>query len=356
MSKPLSLYLDLCRALAAFTVVLHHFRDDQFSGGYISWFSYGNDAVMVFFVLSGFVIGYVSETKERSKEVFLYKRLSRLWSVLVPAVLFAVVADILYTRFYLHTGTDWSGLLNTAKNSILFNNETWTVQNRFETNKALWSLAYEFWYYIFFLLLFMVNKPAKWLFFLVVVLFTGYKIVLLFPIWLLGYLIFRYRHKIKWAPATARYGFFVSLILLLALLIIGQSFESGFRISYLFTETYPLHNSKQLIYQYMIGFAVFLHLYFAVQHLSARSHPPAFLAFFEKPIRFCASISFAVYCFHESIYYLVKGIFKYDVYNKVHVAGAFALSMLVLITICVIVERWKGFPLSKEKIYSFLAR
>jgi peptidoglycan/LPS O-acetylase OafA/YrhL len=67
MTAVLSLYLDLVRLLAALTVLLSHFAYTRISGGdYLIFRRFGADVVIVFFVLSGYVIAYVTEEGERS--------------------------------------------------------------------------------------------------------------------------------------------------------------------------------------------------------------------------------------------------------------------------------------------------
>jgi peptidoglycan/LPS O-acetylase OafA/YrhL len=67
MTSRLSLYLDALRFSAAFAVLLSH--TGRVSGG-MFWQvqPYGRTAVMVFFVLSGFVIAWVTEARERTVE------------------------------------------------------------------------------------------------------------------------------------------------------------------------------------------------------------------------------------------------------------------------------------------------
>jgi peptidoglycan/LPS O-acetylase OafA/YrhL len=64
MTQALSLYLDVPRFAAAFTVFLSHYAAGRHSGG-LFWQvgSYGRVAALVFFVLSGFDIAFVSETR-----------------------------------------------------------------------------------------------------------------------------------------------------------------------------------------------------------------------------------------------------------------------------------------------------
>ena len=86
MTQALSLYLDALRFAAAFTVFMSHYAAGRYSGG-LFWqvTPYGRIAVIVFFVLSGFVIAWVTETRERTLEEYALSRVARLYSVIVPA-------------------------------------------------------------------------------------------------------------------------------------------------------------------------------------------------------------------------------------------------------------------------------
>src|SRR3974377_2602308 len=84
MTNALSLYLDALRFGAAFVVFLSHYR--KFTGGMLWQMQpYGRTAVMVFFVLSGFVIAWVTETRERTLQEYALSRVARLYSVIIPA-------------------------------------------------------------------------------------------------------------------------------------------------------------------------------------------------------------------------------------------------------------------------------
>ncbi|WP_407244035.1 acyltransferase family protein [Klebsiella michiganensis] len=55
----------------------------------------GTEAVVVFFVLSGYVIAYVSNNKENNYAAFFKARAIRIYSVLVPAILITFFLTIL---------------------------------------------------------------------------------------------------------------------------------------------------------------------------------------------------------------------------------------------------------------------
>ena len=94
MNRGLSLYLDILRFAAALTVLVTHLAYPELSGGMLAyWRLLGNDAVMIFFVLSGFVIAYTTEVKENTPGAYIRSRLARLWSVAVPALLLTIALD-----------------------------------------------------------------------------------------------------------------------------------------------------------------------------------------------------------------------------------------------------------------------
>src|ERR1700730_8875836 len=106
-STPTFIHLDMARGLAALAVLFGHLRSFVFPSYHelkthsfvdpIVWAatSFGHEAVMFFFVLSGFFItrSLVVDTQVRrfSWTAYIIKRLTRLWIVLIPALLLTVV-------------------------------------------------------------------------------------------------------------------------------------------------------------------------------------------------------------------------------------------------------------------------
>ena len=102
--------LDLFRGIAAFFVVLEHTRNflwvdypqlinPNFFVKVIYLFSgFGGEFVLIFFVLSGCVVGRIpvdSIVKDKEWEWidYLIARLTRLWVVLIPALLLTFILD-----------------------------------------------------------------------------------------------------------------------------------------------------------------------------------------------------------------------------------------------------------------------
>lgn len=137
----------------------------------------GHEAVVVFFVLSGFVIAnsiVASIGKGTwSWRGYLISRLTRLWVVLIPAILLGVFLDkagisslvgggIYRCVGFGHVlrGTEPEQLSPTVVAGNLLFLQTILVPT-VGSNSPLWSLANEFWYYIAFPLLLLACQRGK---------------------------------------------------------------------------------------------------------------------------------------------------------------------------------------------------
>lgn len=216
-----SVLLDLIRALAALLVLVEHWRNlffidypqiqahrAVFAPVYLLT-SAGHQAVVIFFVLSGYLIsGSVFRTLDRNNwswQTYLVHRLLRLWIVLIPGLLLCALWDAIGIHSHLapilysggagnHMVTN---VLATHTPKIFFQNLAFLqmiLSPTFGSDGALWSLSYEFWYYILFPLglLTVLSKTRLWTrllcgpLFAIVAWFVGWPILSSFPIWLLG--------------------------------------------------------------------------------------------------------------------------------------------------------------------------
>ncbi len=158
-----SILLDLARGLAALIVVASHARAWLYpvpppEGGpltrtFLFLTGLPFEAVMVFFVISGYFVGgsVVSATArgDWSWSEYGFRRLTRLWIVLLPALLLTAgwdnLGNAIGNRDY------YIGALN--KPDIFLGNLFFLQYIHFPvygSNGPLWSLAYEFWYYLLF--------------------------------------------------------------------------------------------------------------------------------------------------------------------------------------------------------------
>jgi peptidoglycan/LPS O-acetylase OafA/YrhL len=211
MALGLSLYLDLVRFILALIVWLGHASFHGYSGkGYRFWFlyDYGRPAVLCFFVLSGFVIAYITERREREPADYAVARLSRLWSVVIPALALTALTDWIgehvEPRFH-GPGTLADGQPVRYAASLLMINDFWLFSEPMapSTNPVFWSLSYEAVYYAVFGL-FLTGRTSLWLVGgALIFILAGPTIFALFPTWLAGLAAYRIARRWTLPPVVS---------------------------------------------------------------------------------------------------------------------------------------------------------
>ena len=101
MTPGFSHYLDLLRVIATLIVLASHMAYARFTRGdyaFIRDWNLGSDAVILFFVLSGYVIAYTAYERDRSLAKFAFARFTSLYSVVIPAILITLALDYLGSR------------------------------------------------------------------------------------------------------------------------------------------------------------------------------------------------------------------------------------------------------------------
>jgi len=165
MNKQLSIYLDFLRFFAAIVVLIAHISLRTFFHFVPDDIAIGQDAVIIFFVLSGYVIVFVANTKEKNLKDYFISRFARLYSVLIPALLLTLILDnigFLVNRPFYGELIKTDILLPRLLAAFSFTNQIWFHDSSFLSNNPLWSLSYEFWYYILFASLFYIKGFKKW--------------------------------------------------------------------------------------------------------------------------------------------------------------------------------------------------
>jgi peptidoglycan/LPS O-acetylase OafA/YrhL len=219
-----SVLLDLVRAVAAILVLVEHWRNiffidfmqikshrPLFALPYLLT-SAGHQAVVIFFVLSGYLIsGSVFRMLKRNQwhwPTYLLHRGLRLWIVLIPGLLLCALWDGIgiHSKLapLLYQGATGNHTLPDAianHTATIFLGNLAFLQTvlvpTFGSDSALWSLSFEFWYYMLFPLgLFVVlpKIPVRVrilcaVLFSGIAWFVGKDILLYFPVWLSGTLL-----------------------------------------------------------------------------------------------------------------------------------------------------------------------
>ena len=218
MNPELSTYLNMLRVLAATAVFVGHICIWQVGCGFVDGLPWlGGDGVVIFFVLSGYVVAYTADTKDRTARAFLINRCARIYSVMVPALILTLVLERIGVRYFpgsynaLHDHYQLQKLWVYIPLWMSFSSELWTLNEPMLTNGAFWSLCFEVWFYVFLALSLFMRGPARVAALIVVPLIVGPKICLLFPLWGLGVLAYRAQKKISLQPLPARLLFLLSI-------------------------------------------------------------------------------------------------------------------------------------------------
>lgn len=203
MHPSTSIFLDLLRFSAACVVFFSHVTAREFNAVW-PWVRWGHEAVVVFFVMSGFVIAHVIQGREGDAREFAAARLGRLYSVVLPALLLTALLDPFGRQaapaLYADVPADHPALRLLING--LFLQQNWNLTVMPLSNGPFWSLGYEFWYYLIFGTAMFARGRARHVLPVLLCLGAGPRIVAHFPLWLLG--VLAYRLDRNWQPAARR--------------------------------------------------------------------------------------------------------------------------------------------------------
>lgn len=192
--------LDAIRGFCALYVVLFHMLPQKIvlAGINIGFlFRFGSEAVMVFFILSGFVIKYTWEkSTDKSFKNYFSRRFVRIY---IPLFFIFLLAYFIksYEEGYL-VNPNWNTLLgNIFMLQDVISLKPNVISGVYMNNGVLWSLSYEWWFYMLFFVLSKKIKPSRidaWVNGLTMIATLSYliypffinRILMYFAIWWIG--------------------------------------------------------------------------------------------------------------------------------------------------------------------------
>jgi len=339
-------HLECVRGLAALLVLVHHVRVMLFSyfetfpqelqNGvtrafiFISGFNRGS--VIVFFTLSGYLIikKVVSNPVGFRWREYLTDRLVRLYMVLLPSVAMTVIFISAGRAIWIDEYAGGAGY-NLTPSQIDISWQT-VLKNLFYLqtltgpslgdNMPLWSLAYEFWYYLLFPLMtlaFCLRGARRWINLGLLMLLGAFiatfnmDMLLLFPCWLVGGLVLLVEANLK-RPMLVRlpsWGAWPGALQLLGVFVLHRSLRLG------------------LWSDYVLAFSVAV---FIAEGIRSRHEPRpgVIISFFQR----LSDCSYSIYLLHNSfigfVFYLCyAGVKIQPTAGNLLVAGGFILSALV---------------------------
>jgi peptidoglycan/LPS O-acetylase OafA/YrhL len=208
----------------------------------------GHEAVVVFFVLSGYFVGgstvrSMSDGRWAWKH-YLLQRLTRLWVVLIPALCLGWVLDT--AGLHLSSGVDSIYTAPATQHEVAANvaaglgpatlcGNILFLQGLlvpvFGTNMPLWSLSYEFWYYVAFPFLAIalaakhsnLRRILALLAVVALLMAGGTSIASYFVIWLMGVVVAQLPLKMPAASLRWTIPSVTILLLMTIVLLVGKS-------------------------------------------------------------------------------------------------------------------------------------
>jgi peptidoglycan/LPS O-acetylase OafA/YrhL len=317
---------------------------------------FASEAVVIFFVLSGYLVGGSVVRSIRAAQwswrVYLTKRVTRLYVVLIPAILIGMALDYggihLFGTGSIYTAPEGMGLgtlaslLSRLRPSIMLGNALF-LESIFVpypgTNASIWSLVNEFWYYLAFPLLALAwSTRHGWVQRLCYVLgasallvFVGRHIAILFPIWILGALASILPRRFSAKQAKSRSAAFGLLLL---------SGMIGVRLLRL--QAVPA--------DYLIGMLTALLLWSVAQQTAPARH-----GVYKNVTGFFSRISYTLYLFHLPIAMFVCGMLNSPWHRWSYTAKNVSIYMVSdLMILLLVYSLWWIFEANTDKIREWI--
>jgi len=332
-------YLDLVRLTAATVVFLGHAGLQRISGGLLWQFGrFGETAVDIFFVLSGFVIAYVISTKEVTAQDYTINRLARVYSVALPAVIVSalldagcrVLAPTAYAAFPAYL-IDGSGANLAA--ALVFVNHHWFSWTQPGMDGPYWSLCFEVWYYLSFGFLTFGRGGWRYAGVAGTLLVAGPKIAALFPLWLLGVGCFHLSQRVTLPRAP---GLLVWLGTLAALVLWDPQANRGSYPFMMFEASWTYLAGDAADYAMGGLFALHILGFRAISGQLATT-----MGAISRPIRYFAGASFTIYLFHYPLLYFMTAVTPWPNTDWRSRTLVFLGTPLLLLAIAAVTERRK---------------
>jgi peptidoglycan/LPS O-acetylase OafA/YrhL len=339
LSPAASLVLDVTRFTAALTVLLGHLTLPNHSSGLPNLMSLASGAVGVFFVLSGFVIRYATTYRVASLAEYIVDRVSRLFSVMLPALLFTVVADLTIRHLSPQPTVHPGNYLLRIAATISFTGQIWFLDLYPYLNRPFWSLSFEAFYYGIYGFAFYLRGWWRTVAVCAGCLLAGPSILLMAPIWFFGCVL---EDAYQWAHASAKRTAMVLVPTVVAgaaalgaLFILPHAKRhviSGWVLG-IDRKIKPLHTHWVSTWYWEVaiplGVALFCTL-LVFQRLPLSSHSRLVGC-----VRYVADGTFALYLFHSPMLDLISTFVPYDKRSRLQLAAVF----LFIVAICILLER-----------------
>lgn len=335
MRSAMSVYLDTLRWLAAVGVFLFH------SGSFVApWLlgvlrDQGSECVAVFFVLSGFVIRFVSLEKERSWPEYLRARAARLYSVTIIALVLTLGTDAIGTRINpeFYNQSDWFNpdtSIGDIISYLTFTNEIWFRHSVVGSAQPYWSLGFEAAYYLFFATAVYVGGWRRVALVILWAAIAGPKIISALPLWLIGVATYEITRSESFNPRYPRLMGGALMIGSVVIYLLNKYELWSYGAGALFKPDSLQALLHSAGYMTIVGAAVACNLvgFDMIARTGFRWSP-----IFSGTIRWLAGGSFTLYLVHEPLFALARAAYPnvttQQGIGSVVMMGVFSITLLV---------------------------
>ena len=323
-----STYLDLVRAACAIAVVFHHYSNHIVRAVPRAFPNVGQEAVMVFFVLSGFVISHVARRTESDPVVFATKRVARIYPVAIAGVvlsylLYALCAPMAPGLYDDRVSSH--GWLAEVSLTLTFLNQTiWFPYAMPPANGPYWSLSCEVWFYVLATAMFFAPRWLSILASAFAFPILGPKIMLLFPVWLSGVAAARLCDRPRVSRRAAGTLRLVSLAAAVALW--ASDARDAWRVSDAVAGEWRLGRTSDFVYYNLLGLLVGINFFAAYNFFFAR--PFRWSSAVRRGGRHAAETSYSLYAMHFPILYALRASLPAEPFAYFYPTATVALVLL----------------------------
>lgn len=324
--------LEALRGFAALYVVLFHTFPQKIyllgiNVGVL--FRFGSEAVIVFFVLSGFVINYsFKKSKDKSFKQYFIRRFVRLY---IPLIFIFLLGYLIksYSEGTL-ADPEWNNLFgNLFMLQDVISQKPNVISPTYMGNGVLWSLSYEWWFYMFFFIA-MVNisndKINKWVNIIVIVSAISYlfypfivnRLAMYFAIWWTGARFAALYLKKETITYKAMMPYAYVLFTITA--ILGLNFYLNYAYTKLYS--YPLVAYPFIELRHFIFTIFLLFTSIAWKNMNWIGFNLIFGVF-----KYLAPCSYVIYISHN--YLVVKATYLNFINNKIIEYGLYIILMIL---------------------------
>jgi exopolysaccharide production protein ExoZ len=153
--------IQLLRAIASILVLIHHIKakDEIYSNGLLSFFTFGEIGVDIFFIISGFIMYFIYQRKIIQPIEFIYHRIIRIMPLYWLLTLIALFIYLIIPEKVNSSG----GVTFIVESFFLI-----PVEGKFLIQNG-WTLTYEFLFYFIFMIA-LIIKDIRIVFFIILIL------------------------------------------------------------------------------------------------------------------------------------------------------------------------------------------